>query len=310
MEATLLQVFPAFAIMLAGYLTAKFRYLGEGVCEALAQFVFLVAVPVYVFRTMVRSSLLDTSLGNLVEFLVVYFLSAVGAIAVGILVARFALNRGEGEQLRMGIAGSQSNAILLGIPAVLMILDSKAISALVLLVGLHGMVMALLVTLAIRILTRKGEDLMHVLVRYAKSPILIALVAGIVAGKLDVRIPEPADEVLRGLIDVMVPCALFALGGTLVRLKVGGEMPVEVATAAVKLVAFPLIVWALAIKLPWFSIPNSWAWAAVMVAAMPVGIELHAKGKRAGAEVAGSTVLTTTVMSVVTITVLTHLIRG
>ena len=310
MESTLLQVLPAFALILAGYLAAKFRYLSEGVCEALAQFVFLVAVPVYVFRTMVRSSLLDTSLGNLVEYLVVYFLSAIGALAVGILVARFALKGGEGEQLRMGIAGSQSNVVLLGIPAVLMILDSEAISALVLLVGFHGMVMALLVTLAIRILTRRGEDLMHVFVRYAKSPIFIAVIAGIVAGKLDVRIPEPADEVLRVLIDVMVPCALFALGGTLVRYKLGGEMPVELATAAVKLVAFPLIVWVLAMKLPLFSVPALWAWAAVMVAAMPVGFELHAKGKRGGAEVAGSTVLISTMASLVTITVLTHLIRG
>ena len=87
-------------------------------------------------------------------------------------------------------------------------------------------------------------------------------------------------------------------------------MPVELATAAVKLVAFPLIVWVLAMKLPVFSVPASWAWAAVMVAAMPVGFELHVKGKRAGAEVAGSTVLMTTAISIVTITVLTHLIRG
>ncbi len=309
MEKTLLMVLPFFLIVLAGYAAARFRYLSEGLFDGLAQFVFTVALPVYLFRTLTRTSLLDKSLGTLGEFLLIYFLAAAGALALGVVAARFAFQASSGEQTRIGIAGSHSNLVLLGFPAVSLILASKVITPMMLLVGLHGLVMALMVLVVQRVQGHRGGDPVKVLIEYAKAPLFIALVAGIVFGKFDIPIPAKIDTALNTIGATAVPCALFAYGGMLVRYSFGGRLQAEFAAAAVKLAAFPALVWLLAIQLKLLSIPASWAWVAVMLAAMPAGFELHAKGKRAGGEVSGPTVLVSTVVGAVTVTVLTHIIR-
>jgi predicted permease len=309
MEKTLFMVLPFFLIALAGYLAARFRYLSESLFDALTQFVFAVALPIYLFRTLARTGLLDRSAGNLVEFLAIYFLAAAGALLIGMLVARFAFNAGSGEQTRMGVAGSQSNLVLLGIPAVVLILDSQVLTPMLLLVGLHGLVMALIVLIVQRVQSGRSGDPVKMAVDYAKSPLFIALVAGILFAKLDIPIPAKIDTALQTIAVTAVPCALFAFGGTLVRYSFGDRLQPEFAIAAVKLAAFPLLVWLLAIKLKLLAIPPSWAWVAVMLAAMPAGFELHGKGKRAGGEVSGATVLVSTLAGVFSVTMLVHIIR-
>lgn len=310
MEATLWQVLPVFAIALAGYAAGRFRYVTENVFDGLAQFVFTVAVPAFIFRTMARSTVLDKSLGNLGEYLILFFIAAAAALALGMVVARYSFRSGPGEQARVGIAASQSNMVLLGIPAAMLILGSQAHTAIALLIGLHGLVMALLVSTAQRFQGGNGANPITELFRYAKSPLFIALVAGIVFGKFDLSIPAKLDPGLRMIGSAAVPCALFALGGALARYNFGGRLKIELTAAAIKLVAFPLIVWLLAVKSTLFTIPVSWVWLAVMMAAMPTGFELHAKGKRAGGEVSGTAILVSTVLSVLTITVLTSIIRS
>ena len=310
MEATLWQVLPVFAIALAGYLAARLHYVAENVFGGLAQFVFTVAVPLFIFRTMARSTVLEKSLENLGEYLAVFFIGAAAALALGMVVARFAFKGGPGEQAQVGIAACQSNTVLLGIPAAMLILGSQAHTAIALLIGLHGLVMALLVSIAQRFQGGTGANPVKELIRYAQSPLFIALVAGIVFNKFSLSIPGKIDPVLRLVGSAAVPCALFALGGALARYRFGGRLKIEFTAAAIKLVAFPLIVWLLAVKSTLFSIPSSWIWLAVMMAAMPTGFELHAKGKRAGGEVSGTTVLISTVLSVLTITVLTNFIRS
>jgi predicted permease len=309
MEKTLFMVLPFFLIALAGYLAARFRYLSENLFDGLAQFVFAVALPVYLFRTLARTGLLDKSAGNLVEFLAIYFLAAAGALLIGMLVARFAFNASSGEQTRMGVSGAQSNLVLLGIPAVVLILDSQVLTPMLLLVGLHGLVMALIVLVVQRVQSGRGGDPFKMAIDYAKSPLFIALVAGILFAKLDIKIPAKIDSALQTVAVTAVPCALFAFGGTLVRHSFGDRLQPEFAIAAVKLAAFPLLVWLIAIKLKLLSIPPSWAWVAVMLAAMPAGFEWHGKGKRGGGEVSGATVMVSTLAGVISITVLTHIIR-
>ena len=309
MEKTLLMVLPFFLIVLAGYLAARLRYLSDNIFDGLAQFVFAVALPVYLFRTLARTSLLDRAPGNLAEFLAIYFVAAAGALLIGMLVARFAFNAGAGEQTRMGVAGSQSNLVLLGIPAVTLILDSQVLTPMLLLVGLHGLVMALIVMIVQRVQSGRGGDPLKMAIDYAKSPLFIALVAGILFTKLDIAVPAKIDTALQTIAVTAAPCALFAFGGTLVRYSFGDRLQPEFAIAAVKLAAFPLLVWLIAIKLKLLAIPTSWAWVAVMLAAMPAGFELHGKSRRGGGEVSGATVLTSTVVGAISITVLTHIIR-
>jgi predicted permease len=302
-------VLPFFLIARAGYLAARLRYLSNNLFDALSQFVFAIALPVCLFRALARTGLLDRSPSNLVEFLAIYFLAAAGALVIGMLVARFAFNASSGEQTRMGIAGSQSDLILLGIPAVVLILDSQVLTPILLLVALHGLVMALIVMIVQRVQSGRGGDPVKMAIDYAKSPLFIALVAGMLFAKLDIPIPAKIDTALQTIGATAVPCVLFAPGGTLMRHSFANRRQPAGGAAAVKLAALPLLVWLLAIKLKLLALPASWAWVAVMLAAMPAGFELQAKGKRAGGKISGARVLVSTLAGAISITVLTQIIR-
>ncbi len=306
------ELVPFFAILLAGYLAARLRYLPSGVFDGLAQYVFTIAVPVFVFRTMTRSTLIDTSAGNLAELVVLYLLGAAVAMALAIVLGRFALGTRGHEQTRMGIAGSYSNVVLLGIPAATLILNTKAITAMTFLVGVHGLIMALLLVGAWFAQGGNNVDLGKVAVEQAKSPILLALILGFVLNKLGIKASGSADVALRTVALTAVPCALFAYGGLLARYKLnfaGSAMTQEVAAAAVKLIAHPFIFWLLAVQMKVLVIPSSWIWMAVVMAAMPAAYELHAKGKRVGGDVADSTILFMSLAAIVSVSVIVYLVR-
>ena len=52
-------ILPLFAIMVAGYLVARFRLLADGASEVLSRFVFVVALPALIFTSLTRISVAE-----------------------------------------------------------------------------------------------------------------------------------------------------------------------------------------------------------------------------------------------------------
>lgn len=305
-------VVPFFLILVAGYAATRFRYVSGGFIDALIQYVFTVAMPVFVFGVMLRSTVIDKSVGNLVELAILYLIAAAAVMAIGVAAARYVFKADVGKQVLMAISGSHSSVILLGMPAAALILKTQAVSAMALLVGIHGLVMAILV-LALQVIVNKKQKpgLKKAALEQAKSPILIALVAGIILGKLDVNLSSQVDFALRAVAASAAPCALFAFGGWMVRgklIKDPAKLQWEGAIAAAKLLVHPLIFWLLAKQIKLFVIPNSWILMAVILTAVPAAFEIHAKGKRVGGEAPDSTIMMSSLAAIVTLIVIIHLL--
>ena len=117
---------------------------------------------------------------------------------------------------------------------------------------------------------------------------------------------------LPGLIDrgtellggAAVPCALFALGGSLAGYPLVGDVGPSLYLTALKLVLHPLLVWVVAV--PFLGLSGLWVSVAVTMAAMPAGLNVYLFGARyeAAEGVAARTVFLTTLLSVGTISVL------
>jgi predicted permease len=84
--------------------------------------------------------------------------------------------------------------------------------------------------------------------------------------------------VIATLGDTAGPCALFALGGVLAQYPVTGGLREAFAVSFVKLVLHPAIVWVLATQI--FDVQESWVWVAVLLAAMPAGINVFVLAHR------------------------------
>lgn len=301
------QVVPFFLILVAGYAAVRFKYIPGVLVEGLAQYVFTVAMPVLVFGAMLRSGVIERSMGNLVEMAVMFVIAVAAVMAIGVVVARYVFKVDIAKQQEMAIAASHSNVVLLGYPAAVMILGTKAVSALTVLVGIHGFALAMLVLAMQVILGKKKVDFKKVALEQTKNPILMALIAGIILGKLDVNLSSQVDTALRVVAGSAVACGLFAFGGWMVRgtiIKDQDRLQWLGGIAALKLLGLPLLFWLIAKQIGIFDIHVSWIWMAIVLAAMPPGFELHTKGKRGGAEIADDTIFMSSLAAIVTVTVI------
>lgn len=303
-------IVPFFLILVAGYAAVRFKYIPDALVDGLAQFVFTVAMPVLVFGAMLRSSVIDRSFGNLMGMVAMVALAVAATMALGIVVARYVFKADLAKQQEMAVAASHSNVILLGYPAAVLILSTQAVSALTFLVGIHGFVLAVLVLAMQVILEKKKVDFKSVALDQTKNPILMALVVGVVFGRMDVNLSPQVDIALHVLGGVSAGCGLFAFGGWMVRgtvVKDQDRLQWLGAMAGLKLLVLPLLFWLIAKKIAIFGIHESWIWMAILVIAMPPGFELQAKGKPGGAKIADETIFMGSLAAIVTVSVIIHL---
>jgi len=307
MDAIFWQILPVVVVIGLGYLAVRFDFVSQAANEGITRFVFAVALPALVFRNLATGDI-SGNLQFIWRLLLAYFGGALVIMLLGIVVAKFAFNKGRAEQHILAVGASHANVILLGVPAVILLLGTKWVTPLLLVVGLHGLVMAILLTLVSRIRAGQAGELPRALgqtlVNQAKNPIFIALVAGCLYSILDPgKLPDTVNSILRILGNAVLPASLFGLGGMMVRYRFAGQMPEAAAVSALKLVAHPLIVWLIAGPLLGL---NNWAWVAAAIAAMPVGFNMHNMASRSqqGAALASSSTALSTLVSVVTVFVL------
>lgn len=301
MQAIILSILPFAAVAVIGYLAVRFDYVSAAANDGISKFVFVIALPALIFRNVASSDIIGNQ-AYIWKVLTSYYGGALAVLILGIVVGQYILKTGKAEQNILAVGASHSNMILLGVPLAVKLIGGKFFLPVAVIVGLHGMLMAILLTAVLRFRAGKAGEIPSaawgVIVNQAKNPIFIALAAGIIYSVAGApALHTDVNAVLRMLGSATYPAALFALGGMLVRYKFAGNGAEAAAVTALKLVAFPVIVFLLANKL--FGL-NSWAWAAAMLAAMPVGFNMHNMASRSpkGTAIASSAILVSTVLAV------------
>ncbi len=273
MEKTLLLVLPVLCIVLIGYLAVRFNWLGQAVTDGLGRFAVSLAIPLLVFGTLTSNNL-PKNPHRIWELLGAYYGGALVVFILAILAARFLFKSSASEQTSYASYATNSNVILLGLPAVILVLGYKW-TTLMILVGSHGLVMALMTSTLDAVARGKtknlGPNLWQIALYEARQPVFIALAAGLALNLMQVKLPGPATQLVSLVAGAAVPCALMAIGGILARVSIAGLNPQTAAVCAFKLVAFPAAVWAISTYV--MNIPTSWTWIAVMLATMPIALD-------------------------------------
>ena len=312
MEAIIWLVLPVVVIVGLGYAAVRFDFVSQAANEGITKFVFVVALPALMFRNLAISNI-EGNLQFIWKILLAYYLGALAILVIGIVVAQFAFRMGKAEQNIFAVGASHSNLILLGVPSVLILMGSKSVTPLLLVVGLHGMLMAVILTLVSHVRAGKAGNapkaIWQAVVTQAKNPIFIALALGIIYSLFiqgQYKLPGSLNSILRILGNAVLPASLFGLGGMMVRYKIGGQIPQAAAISALKLVAFPFVVWLLANQVLGL---NNWAWVAALLAAMPVGFNMHNMASRSqqGAALASTTTALSTILSVIAVIALLYI---
>jgi hypothetical protein len=297
MRTSLAIVLPLFALILCGYLFARFRVIGPDGVKGVGAFVFTLALPALLFRSMA------TGLphgGAALDIVYAYYTAAAIVFALAMLVGRTVLGLDLAKQALMAITAVFSNSVLIGIPLVFTVFGQEGQIAVLLIASLHAAIFVTLATVLIEI--GRGGDARPAaaLVAVFGNPLMLAILAGGAWALLDWPIPAPIDVFTRLLSGAAPPAALFALGATLAAFRIAGDMRDIAVITCIKLAVHPLVAWLLARYV--FALSPMETAVVVIIAALPSGVNPFILAQRYDLYVqrAASSVVLTTALSVVT----------
>lgn len=287
-------VLPVFLLIGIGFAARHFGLIGERAGEGLSDFVFVLAIPCLLFRTLARAEL---PVVQPFGYWAAYFIAVALVWMLATHAARRLFGRGGPAAVTCGFAAAQSNTVLVGIPIILKAFGEPAAVPLALLIGIHLPVMMLVATLLVEG-SRASPGAIGL--KLVSHPILIGIVLGSVARPVVDVTPSAIWTVIDLLAGAAVPAALVTLGIGLHRHGLQGGLKLPLLLSFLKLVVQPAIVFVLAVHV--FTMPPLWAGAAVMFAACPCGINayLFAERYKAGMSETSAAIALSTPLSIIT----------
>lgn len=279
---------PFFALVFLGYLAARLRWVPTEAVPAFNGFLLYFAVPAMLYRFAA-----NTPFDQLVNARFTLAWTACGVIlllAVAWLAKRF-FAASTRDASFYGLAAAVGNVGFMGVPMMVALLGDGAAAVPILaivvdavLVGSLGLVLA------------GARNLREITARVALNPFIIAMALGALASWRELELPTALASIVKLLGDAAGPCALFAIGVSLVRPDAPLRSPVLVLPIAAKLLVHPALVWA-AMKL--VGADAFTQLVAVLVAGLPSAGWIFIFATRYGADAGriSATILLTTALA-------------
>lgn len=301
--ATLLQIVaPVFLVVVAGYAAVRFRYLSDEIIDPLVKYTVSAAVPCLLFLAMVR---VDLSQAVHPGALAGFFGASLVIFIATMILSRVVWQRRPGEGVSVGFSAIFSNVVMLGIPISERAYGGDVTAAVFGIIAFHTPFNYFLGFIAMELIRRDGQTLGAALTKAAsttfRNPLMIGLLAGIVVNLTGLILPEVVISGLDMVAASAVPVALFSLGGVLTRYKLRDEVTEASMVSIMSLLVHPGLAWVLTSQV--FDLPPEYVRAAVILAAMPAGINgyIFATLYNRAVGTAANAVLIGTVMSVASI---------
>jgi malonate transporter len=298
---------PIFAVIGLGWLAAaKTRLAPPVMVEAVGAFSFFFALPAMLLRIMANQPLAEVFDPR---FFAAYLACCMAVLFSVMGLAWLLLRRREhAPQAAAGIgaAASFGNVGYLGPPLLLALMPPGLVSG--------PLAMSIIAEVAVIMLL--GDVLMargtpggagpgplgRAARALSRNPVILAIAAGTALGATGTAIPEPVDRFLGFLGNAAGPTALFALGGTLGRLRFRRRLlTAATGISAGKLVLYPALAWA-ALGPFGLGFDPGWVAAGTLLAAMPIASNAFILAQRHGVAVeeVSTAVMVSTILSVLT----------
>lgn len=294
-------VFPVFALIAAGYAFARFGLISRDGVRGLTAFIFYLAIPSLLFRSLAKSDPREFDL----QLLATYYAGCLLIYLAGIVIGRKLFRLPLAESAIFAMAGTFSNTVLLGIPLILGAFGEAGLVHLLMIIAIHTA--SLIPPTTVLILMgqhREGEEgsaVARALIATFRNPLIMAILAGIGWALLRWPMPRMIGSTLDLVSSAAAPGAPFCLGASLAAYRLNAAWGETMAMVALKLVALPLVVFGLArYGLHLGPLPTG---VATVCAAMPAGANVYILAQVHDVYVARTTatILVSTLLSVFTI---------
>ena len=293
-------ILPVFGLIAAGYTARRFNFLSENAGEGLSDYVFGIAIPLLLFRTMADGDIPAVSPWGLWAS---YFTAIAVVWLAAMAIIMLALKRDGRTGVVAGFTACQSNTVLVGIPLILAAYGEEGAVPLALLLSIHFPLM-MTVAAALMEVAQSGRLSLTTVKNTAKGiathPIVIGLLSGLTWRLAGLPTEGLFRPVLDALADTAGPCALFALGIALMKYGISGDWRATASLTGLKLFVLPAIVWVMAHAV--FALPPVWTGSLVLIAACPCGVNAYLKAQHygTGIRMASSSVAVSTAVAFLT----------
>ena len=302
---------PVFGIGLLGYAVTRLGWFSAQAGEGLARFVFDFAIPALLLRTFANADLP----GDLpLDLLGSYYLPIAFFYLVGMLLARYFYARSFEGQVITGVSFCYGNAVLLGLPLVILTLGDEASLPYFILLSMHALLLFTVTTVMLEYSRHRETSpfniLGKVLLGLLKNPILMGIVAGITLNRLGLPLTGALDTTAGYLQNSVAACSLFALGVSMTKYRIAGQLKQSITVVLAKNIAIPICVYLTCSQV--FLLSAHWTFIAVLMAAQPTGVNAYIFAERynTAQALATTSVFLSTVFSLLTIPVLLYLYQS
>ena len=236
-------ILPFFALIGLGWIGGKTRIVTPDGMRGINGFVFYFALPALLFRALATRSPAEIWQPDILlayggGTLVVYGLTRVIAARV------FGLD--PTSQTLFSFAGTMSNVGFMGLPLIIGLLGQEATVPLIVALAFDLIVMLSLSLLLLEGAKHAngGNSAGKIIRGTVTNPVVLAIIAGVIASILDLDWPKGVDYLLELLGGSAGPAALFAIGVALVGRPIAEKRAELVAMSVAKLVIHPVMVFA------------------------------------------------------------------
>ncbi|TCL71920.1 AEC family transporter [Rhizobium sp. BK251] len=306
MSEILFDVLPVFILILIGWLIVRVGILAAPVGDALSEFVFKIAVPLLLFRTIAEADFQGASPFRL---WIAYFSGVAITWTAGHLAATRLFGREERIGVLAGVSSAFANNVFIGLPLVGRTVGGDGMVALSILLAVHLPVMMVAGTVLMEHAERKragehqrgiGLVLKQVGSNLVRNPLVLGLAAGMALHLTGLKMPLPIDNVVEQIADIAGPAALISLGMALRKYGISGNVGIASMTSVLKLLLLPASVWTASHLL---DLSDEWTAALVLTSSVPTGVNAWLIANRFGVGhgLAASTITITTALGAISV---------
>jgi hypothetical protein len=243
LTSILLITAPIFLLVALGFALVRTDLFSGAWLPALGGFVYRVALPAQLFRSLIQRALPDVID---VRYLLAYAAGSLVVLGGTLLWARYLRRESLERSAIVAMGTSCSNSAFIGYPIALQVVGPIAGTALALCAIVENVLVLPLCLALADAGSASHEPFVHAIGRalaaLRKNPMVLSIVAGVLCSALHVSLVPPVARAVEMLAGASAPVALFFVGGSLVGLPLRGMFLDVYAVGFGKLIVHPLAV--------------------------------------------------------------------
>lgn len=230
---------PIFTIILLGYILRRINFLNEEFVRVINRYVFVIALPVMLFRDIAGSDVREDM--NIKFFLFCLFVTIL-MFGLVWLIAKLVL-RDKSMVGAFAQAGARGSAAILGVAFVENICGDIGMTPLMIVaaVPVFNILSVVILVFHANDETKDYGRIKSACINIAKNPIIIGILLGLLASLVHLKLPVIPDRTLHYIAQTATPMALLAVGAGFDTKQAIARLKPAVGATLIKLVGLPAV---------------------------------------------------------------------